>query len=269
MAQEHRPILAADLTQALRATAAPLAGWSVLDKGAGVPRLEAAYRWLVAGHQGSRYEVRVAYGAPAAMRRAGFTGPADTVQVFTVSHADGLRAAQFRLTSDVPWLSAPAVVTSQPRGTTIPIRYRPSLLTDPGVYVGTLTARNPTDSSAGSLFSVVSTVVIPYDLTARALADSGRSIGPGRVQRYFLRVPVARTSMRLTVSLRDADDEAVVQLYDPRGRPASGSPDSLVAVGYGKTARVVIEVPAEDVDAGVYELDVFNPGTAIDRCHRR
>ncbi len=261
MAQEHRPILAADLTQALRATATPLAGWSVLDQGAGVPRLEAAYRWLVAGHQGSRYEVRVAHGAPAAMRRGGFAGPADTVQVFTVWHADGLRAAQFRLTSDVPWLSAPALVTAQPRATTIQLGYRPSLLTAPGVYVGTITARNPTDSSAGSLFSVLNTVVIPYDLSARALADSGRPIGPGRVQRYFLRVPVAGTSMRLTVSLRDADHEAVVQLYDPRGRPASGSPDSLVAVGYGKAARVVIEVPAEDVEAGVYELDVFNPGT--------
>lgn len=261
LAQEHRPIHAADLIQAVRTTAAPLAGWSVLDQGAGVPRLEAAYRWLVAGHQGSRYEVRVAYGAPAAMRRAGFAGPADSVQVFTVSHADGLRAAQFRLTSDVPWLSAPPLVTSQPRGTTIQIGYRPALLTSPGVYVGTITARNPTDSSAGSLFTIVNTVVIPYDLSRRALVDSGRAIGPGRVQRYFLRVPVAGTSLRLTVSLRDADDEALVQLYDPLGRPASGSPDSLVEVGYGRTARVVIEVPAEDVEAGVYELDVFNPGT--------
>jgi subtilisin family serine protease len=261
MVQEHRPILAADLTQALRATATPLVGWNVLDQGAGVPRLEAAYRWLVAGHQGSRYEVRSASGMPAAMRRAGFTGPADTIQVFTVSHADGLRAAQFRLTSDVPWLSAPALVTAQPRATTIQIGYRPSLLTVPGVYVGTITARNPTDSSAGSLFSVVNTVVVPYDLSGRALADSGRSIGPGRVQRYFLRVPVAGTSLRLTVSLREADHEAVVQLYDPHGRPASANPDSLVVVGYGKAARVVIEIPAEDVEAGVYELVVFNPGT--------
>ena len=261
MAQEHRPILAADLTQALRATATPLVGWTVLDQGAGVPRLEAAYRWLVAGHQGSRYEVRVDNGMPAAMRRAGFRGPADTIQAFTVSPADGLRAAQFRLTSDVPWLSVPALVTAQPRATTIQIGYRPSLLTAPGVYVGTITARNPTDSSAGSLFTVVNTVVVPYDLSARALADSGRPIGPGRVQRYFLRVPVTGTSVRLTVSLGGAEDEAVVQLYDPRGRPASGSPDSLVAVGYGKAARVVIEIPAEDVEAGVYELDVFNPGT--------
>lgn len=261
LVQEHRPVHAADLMQALRATATPLAGWSVVDQGAGVPKVEAAYRWLVAGHQGSRYEIRSTSGTPAAMRRAGFTGPADTVQMFTVTHADGLRAAQFRLTSDVPWLTAPALVTSQPRTTTVPIGYRPSLLTLPGVYVGTITARNPTDTSAGPLFTVVNTVVLPYDLSVRPLADSGRIIGPGRVQRYFLRVPVAGTTMRTTVMLPESDDEALVQVYDPRGRPASGSSDSLVEVGYGKTPRALIEVPAEDVEAGVYELDVFNPGT--------
>lgn len=260
MVQEHHPVSAADLSQAVRATAVPQAGLSVLDQGAGVPKLEAAYRWLVAGHQGSRYEVRVAYGTPAAMRRSGFSGPADTVQVFTVSHADGLRAAQFRLTSDVPWLTVPALVTSQPRGTTIQVGYRPSLLTAAGVYVGTITARNPTDTSAGPLFTLVNTVVSPHDLAARPLADSSRAIGPGRVQRYFFRVPIAGMSLRLSVALRDVDDEALVQLYDPSGRPASGSSDSLVEVGYGRSDRALIEVPAEDVAAGVYEMDVWNAG---------
>jgi tripeptidyl-peptidase-2 len=262
MAQEHRPVLAADLIQALRATATRLAGWSVVDQGAGVPKIEAAYRWLVAGHQGSRYEVRAANGTPAALRRGGFTGPGDTVQVFTISHADGLRAAQFRLSSDVPWLSAPALVTSQPRGTTLSIGLRPSQLTLPGLYVGTITARNPTDTAAGPLFTIVNTVVIPYDLSGRPpLADSGRLIAPGGLQRYFLRVPVAGMSLRLSIALPEAGDEVLAQLYDPRGRPASGSSDSLVEIGYGKTSRALIEVPAEEVEMGVYELDVFNPGT--------
>lgn len=259
MAQEHHPVQAADLMQALRATAAPQSGWSVLDQGAGVPKLEAAYRWLVAGHQGSRYEIRVANGAPAALRRLGIAGAADTVQVFTVFHADGLRAAQFRLTSDVPWLSVLPIVTSQPRGTMIQVGYRPSLLAAPGLYVGTITARNPTDSSAGPLFTLVNTVVTPYDLSTHAVVDSGRMIAPGRVQRYFLRVPLAGTSLRLRVALRDADDDLLAQLYDPSGRPASGSSDSLVEIGYGKSGHALIEVPAEDVAAGAYELDVWNP----------
>lgn len=261
LAQENRRAPAADIMQALRATAAPLAGWTAVDAGLGVPRLEAAYRWLIAGHQGSRYVVRTAEGAPAALRREGFQRSGDTLQVFTVTHADGLRAAQFRLSSDVAWLSAPALVTSNARRTNITVGYRPALLPGPGVYVGTITARSPSDSVAGPLFTLVNTVVVPYDLAARPLEDTGRAVGAGRVQRYFLRSPVAGRTLRFRVSLGDVDQEALVQLYDPTGRPASADPDSLLQVGYGKSSSTVVEVPAEDMLPGVYELDVINPGT--------
>jgi hypothetical protein len=81
------------------------------------------------------------------------------------------------------------------------------------------------------------------------------------VQRYFLRSAVAGRSLRVRVSLGDIEQEALVQLYDPSGRPASADSDSLVQVGYGKSSSVVVEVPAEDMAPGVYELDVINPGT--------
>ncbi len=260
MVQEHRPVSAADILQSARATAVPLAGLTDLDQGNGVPKIETAYRWLAAGHQGSRYIVRTGDGAPAALRRDGFSGPGDTLQTFTVSHADGLRAAQFLLTSDAPWLTVPPVVTSQPRATMIPVRYRPGLMKAQGLYVATVTARSPTDSLAGALFAITSTVVVPQDLGARALVDTGRVIAPGRVQRYFLRAPVAGATLRVTASVADPDDGALIQLYDPRSHPVSGDPDSLVALGYGKAPTVTIEVPAEDMPAGVYELDVLNPG---------
>ena len=238
----------------------PLTGWTELDQGNGVPKIESAYRWLIAGHQGSRYVVRAENGAPAALRRGGFAGPGDTLQTFTVSHADGLRAAQFLLTSDAPWLTVPPVVTSLPRTTMIPVRYRAGLMTAQGLYVATVTARSPTDSLAGALFTITSTVVVPQDLGVRALVDTGRVIAPGRVQRYFLRAPAAGASLRVTASVADPDDGALIQLYDPSSHPVSGDPDSLVALGYGKAPTVTIEVPAEDMPAGVYELDVFNPG---------
>ncbi len=260
MVQEHRPVSAADILQATRSTAVPLGGLTDLDQGYGVPRIESAYRWLFAGHQGSRYVVRTADGTPAALRRGGFTGPGDTLQTFTVSHADGLRAAQFLLTSDAPWLTVPPVVTSQPRATMIPVRYRADLMKAQGLYVATVTARSPTDSLAGALFAITSTVVVPQDLAARSLVDTGRVIAPGRVQRYFLRAPVAGASLRITASVAEPNDGALIQVYDPSGHPVSGDPDSLVALGYGKAPSVTIEVPAEDMPAGVYELDVFNPG---------
>ncbi len=261
LAQENRRAPAADIMQAMRATAAPLVGWTTVDAGPGVPRLEAAYQWLIAGHQGSRYVVRTAEGAPAALRREGFARPSDTLQVFTVMHADGLRAAQFRLSSDAPWLSVPALVTSNARRTSITVGYRPALLPGPGVYVGTVTARNPSDSVSGPLFTLVNTVIVPHDLSTRPLEDVGRAVGAGRVQRYFLRSPVGGRSLRIRVALGNIDQEALVQLYDPSGRPASADPDSLVQVGYGKSSSVVVLVPAEDMSPGVYELDVINPGT--------
>lgn len=260
MSQEGRPVTAADLMQALRTTAVPLAGWSTVDQGAGVPKLEAAYRWLVAGHQGSRYIVRTTTGTPAALRRDGFASAGDTTDVFTVTHADGLRGAQFLLASDAAWLSVPPVVTSQARSTAIRVTYRPSLLPGPGVYVATVTGRTPTDSLAGERFRLVSTVIIPSDL-ARPLSDTAHVLGPGAVRRYFLRMPEA-TSFSYTVSVNDADDGILALLYDPDGRPATASADSLVLVGYGKVATATVVVPAEDVRPGVYELDLVNQGTS-------
>src|SRR5713101_348601 len=69
MQQEGRRVSAAEVTQALRASAVPFGGETVLDDGAGLPRLEAAYRWLLAGHQGSAYIVRTAGGASGAFLR--------------------------------------------------------------------------------------------------------------------------------------------------------------------------------------------------------
>jgi tripeptidyl-peptidase-2 len=261
MVQEGRAVTAADIMQALRATATPLRGWSVVDQGAGVPSLDSAYRWLLAGHQGSRYTVRTEAGASAALWREGFPAAGDSSELFTIRHVDGLRAAQFALTSDVPWATSLATVTAQPRSTTIQIGYRPALLMKPGVYVGTVTGRNPTDSLAGPLFTLTTSVIVPSELGARPVKDGGRVLVPAQVQRYFLRVPVGGASLRATLVLGDHDQDVLAQLYDPTGRPVSGNADSLVQVGFGKTATAVLEVPAEDLQAGVYELDVWNPGT--------
>src|SRR5438094_3091082 len=82
MAQEGRKVSAADIAQALRASAVPFRGESPIDDGAGQPRIDAAYRWLVGGHQGSAYVVRVPAGVSAAFHRDGLRDPGDTVQSF-------------------------------------------------------------------------------------------------------------------------------------------------------------------------------------------
>jgi subtilisin family serine protease len=258
LVQERRPIEAADVIQALRATAARLPGETRLDAGAGVPRLEAAYGWLRAGHQGSQYVVTAPGGRSAALRRAGYAGPADTLDRFRVRHAAGLRAAHFRLRSDAPWLVAPSEVVAGPAASEILLTHRPEALTAPGLYVGTVSAYNPSDTGAGPLFTLVSAVVVPHDLAGRPLAHEPPRLTAGRVQRYFLRAVRPGATLRVRVELPDSTREtAIVRLFEPGGQPARNSPGDVILGDSMGTATIVVR--AEDFLPGVYELDVLTP----------
>lgn len=260
MGQEQRHVTAADLIAALRATAAPLAGWTSLDDGAGAPRLEAAYRWLVAGHQGSRYEVRADADGSGAFRRNGLAGPGDTVARFRVEHVDGFRPARVELRDDAPWMSVPPVVSSDPRGIDIAVPMDPRRLTAPGVYVGTVTAAAPDDTLAGPVFRLQNTVVVPYDLGRSPLADTKRRIGPSQVHRYFLLVPNAGATLSIAVRGSGASDAASVHLYEPPGRPFRDG--SSAETGPDESPWAAFRVRGEDLVPGVYELDVTAPPLA-------
>ena len=259
LGQENRKASAAEIMQALRVSAHPLGAARVIDEGAGSPELDIAYQWLEAGHQGSRYGVRAANGVSAAFRRNGFASEQDTVETFTVRHLAGLRAAQFTLRSDVPWLSTDDTVDAAPRATQIPVTYRRSALTSPGVYVGTVTALNPHDPLAGPLFTLVNTVIVPVDLAAKVLFDERRTIAAAGVQRYFLRVSQPGATLRATVTLPDSQaQEATVRLYEPNGEPARSAPDDI-DIGEQQPGTATIVVRGEELVPGVYELDVVAP----------
>src|SRR5438876_721051 len=262
LVQEGRRPSAAEIVQALRVSAHPLNGARVIDEGAGVPVLEAAYQWLEAGHQGSRYEVRAADGVSAAFRRNGFAGNADSVETFTVRPETGLRAAVFALRSDVPWLSTEDSVQAGPRTTEIRVTYRRSALGAPGVYVGTVTAWNPHDTLAGPLFKLNNTVIVPIDLESKVFVDERRVVGPAAVQRYFLRVTPPGATLRATVTLPASQGhQATVRLYEPNGQPARAAPEDI-DLGREQRGTATIVVRAEDLIPGVYELDVFAPPLA-------
>ena len=262
LVQEGRRASGVEIVQALRVASRQFGGTRAIDEGAGVPALEAAYAWLVGGHQGSVYEVRASTGVSAAFRRNGFAGPQDSVETFTVRHLAGLRAAQFLLRADVPWLAVDDTIEAAPRATQIPVTYRRTGLVNPGVYVGTVTALNPRDITAGPLFTLVNTVIIPTDLATKPLFDERRTVAPSAVHRYFVRVPQADATLRLTVTVPDSQaQQATVRLYEPNGPPARSAPEDL-PIGLEDAGSAVITVRAEDVVAGVYELDVIAPPLA-------
>jgi len=258
MAQEGRRVSAAELVQALRVSARPFAGATIVDQGAGTPVLEAAYQWLKAGHQGSVYTVHAgSAGSSAAYRRDGVGS--DSGVTFTVRHVAGLRAAQFKLHSDAPWLTVPDSVDAEPRATDITVGYNRSALSAPGVYVGTVTAKNPSDTLAGPLFTLVNTVIVPHELAQRPLDDERRGLGPAAVRRYFVRAPEPGSTLRATVTLPDSQSQhATVRLYEPNGAPARSAPED-VEVGGEDPGTAVVTVRGEDMVPGVYELDVVAP----------
>ena len=258
MLQEGRKVSAAEVAQALRASAVPFAGATAIDEGAGVPHLDAAYRWLLSGHQGSEYVVRTDAGGSGAFRRSGLAGAGDTLQLFRVRHVAGLRAAQFLLRTSAAWLGAPALLPAGARETEIPVAYARSALAAPGVYVGTVTAWNPSDTLAGPLFALPNTVIVPYELAAKPLYDERRALGPAHVQRYFLRTPQPGATLVVRVTLPDsAEQRATVRLYEPNGQPFRDVEE--VQLGRTDPGTGGFVVRAEDLVPGVYELDVIAP----------
>src|SRR5216117_2451602 len=262
LTQEGRRATSADVVQALRMSGRQLSGARVIDDGAGMPVLETAYQWLEGGHQGSIYAVKASSGVTAAFRRNGFAGPEDSVETFTVRHIGGLRAAEFVLRANAPWLSVDDSVDAAPRATQIAVTYNRSALTAPGIYVGTVVALNPRDPIAGPLFTLVNTVIVPTDLTTNALFDERRAVGPGAVQRYFLRVPEDNATLRASVTLPDSlGQQVTVRLYEPNGAPARSAPDDI-EIGAQQPGTALITVRGEDIVPGVYELDVIAPPLA-------
>ena len=254
LAQEGRRVSAADVMQALRVSAQRFPGATIVDQGAGTPALEAAYQWLRAGHQGSVYAVAGQY------RREGLGS--DTTATFTVRHVAGLRAAQFALRADARWLTVPETMEAAPRVTAIPVTYNRAALAGPGIYVGAVTAHNPSDTLAGPLFTLVNTVIVPYELAAKPLFDERRGIAPAAVRRYFLRAPQPGATLRATVTLPDSQQHrATVRLYEPNGAPARSAPQDL-EVGGEEPGTAVVTVRSEDLVPGVYELDIVAPPLA-------
>ncbi len=258
-----QPRSAADVTQALRATASPLAGASTIDQGTGVPNVGAASRWLAAAHRAGRFRIRAQpdggnTGWTAAFRRSGLATPGDTLQRFTVESVAGQPFARVLLRPDAPWLAAPEAVDFDGAPATVTVRYDAGALQAPGRYVGTVWARPATDTVGGAVFGLVNTIVVPYELAAPL--TTRRSIPAGGAVSLYLRVPEDAGALVLRLTTRDPDRAASLYLFEPTGQPARTQASLEVGGQYGVDGHIV--VPSEDLAAGVWEAVVVAPPTA-------
>jgi tripeptidyl-peptidase II len=277
--QEGRATRAAQIGQALRASGRRFEGETPADQGAGMPMIEAAYRWLAAGHAAPRIEVRAlpvgppppagvfragqvapsgrVAGPTAAYRREGLASPADTVQSFRiVARPDADRPAAegavFRLASNAPWLRAvaPTVALDRNGAALVELRYDAAALARPGRYVAAVYGTPASDSTAGPLFALVNTVVVAD--TGEALAVSSRKAALGSAVRYYVRVPDGAAGLSVRAAVQDSATRALVFLFDPAGRPALGA--EKLELGSDAPARATGIVSANDVVPGVWEL---------------
>jgi tripeptidyl-peptidase II len=280
-AQEGRATRASQVVQALRASSRRFEGESPIDQGFGMPAIDAAYRWLAAGHVVPRVEVRaLPAGAPppagvfpsaavapsarvpgptAAFRRDGLASPADTMQPFRIvarpepgrPRPEGM---VFRLDAGVPWLrtTAPTVTLDRNGAALVEVRYDAAALARPGRHVGAVYGYAAGDSTAGPLFALVNTVIVAD--TGAALSVSSRKAAPGTAVRYYLRLPAGASGLSVRASVQDSAAAAMVYLFDPAGRPARGM--EKLEVGGESPARAAGTITANDVAPGVWELVV-------------
>jgi subtilisin family serine protease len=261
MAQNSRTPRAADIKQALIATALPVRGATAIDVGSGIPRVGAAYDWLMAGHQAGTYIVRAmpdggnSSTMDAAYRRFGFASAADTVQRFVVTSVAGQPAARFTLKSDQPWLRAPKSLELAGNPATVTVSYAANRLRTPGLYVASVWATPTSDTLSGPAFRLTNTIVVPYRLDEPFV--EGRDLGPGRIRRYFFEVPEDAGGLAVELELRYPTQRGSLYLFEPNGQPFRDA--SSKDVGGSDSTKATILVRGEDLVAGVYEAVVVAP----------
>lgn len=260
LAQRGRRARAIDLKRAVLATARPVPGASPVDAGHGVLDLPAAYGWLQASHQSSRYLVRslpdggnTSHGS-GAYRRAGLASPGDTIQRFLVTPLGGQAAARLMLATDADWLRAPSWLELSGTPATVEVRYDAARLREPGLYVGTVWVRQASDTLAGPAFTLTSTVVVPRRLE-QPFEERG-TLRQGDLARYYFAVPPDAGGLAATIEI-GGGAKGSLYLFEPTGQPHRGG--GRIEVGGTEPRRGALVVRAGDVVPGVYEAVVVAP----------
>ncbi|MGH7628555.1 MAG: S8 family serine peptidase [Gemmatimonadales bacterium] len=251
--QSRRTLDARTIRHALMVTARPTHDAPFIEEGTGQPDIEAAWRWLEGSRSAPEVETRVPRrrGQTAAFRPRGLASAADTVQRFELVRPGDAAPATFTLRSTAPWLLAPRTVAAGPGVTVVTLRYRATLLRQPGVHTATVSGWTA-DTMAGPSFRLVNTVVVPHRAVSAELARSAR-LEPGGVQRAFLAADSARP-FAVRIGTWSSLQGAMAALHEPGGMPFRDGGQRQAGADSG---AATFRVDGRDVIAGVYEADAI------------
>ena len=247
-ASQHRLVLLEDVRRALMGSARPVPAATFLDMGAGVPDAEAAWGILRAASAPGDFQVSIP-GRPGAT--AAFAiGSADTLVRFRLVRTRGTEPVDAVLSSDVPWLRAPATVRLASSEQELTLVQHPP--TTSGVHVGTVTATLP--GVSGPLFHLVSTVVTPAAERATAIRSIPALPSGGEAHVVFAADSGRPFTVRIATVKRG--ETVIAALHQPGGAPNLG--DNGIP-GAADSAAAVFDVDGRDARAGYYEAVAVAP----------
>jgi hypothetical protein len=251
-----RVVRRATVAQALRVSARPIAGASVLDQGVGIPDLVAAAQWLEAhegvpvlqaSHAGRRGRAAVLIDTPDGHGRG----------EVTIRRVDGTEALPVRLRVDVPWASieGPTTRVADATGFTVQVRVALDSVAAAGIRIGALVVEHAEDEGLGPL------LVVPVTVRQALPAAGGGSAVVTAVAGSAGRVPfLADTGLGLRIEIATMAPEqlAIAALHEPGGQPFRDG--SVTAAGF-RDGAALFEVDAGDVVDGMYEVIMVAPPT--------
>lgn len=248
-AREGYQLSAAAWRQAVLAAARPLAGYELVEQGYGL--LDAARTWQEIRRLGEQERglpggAERGTGASSRVRVSGYLDPGVCVTARGYPYAEvegGVYARHFRpglveayavnegtepldlrLRASASWLrpGRERLLLLPWEGRRFPIAYR--LPSTPGLHAALLTG----EAGSWPQFRFLSTVVVPYSLGVDEVGDpaplsrrQSGSLGPGKWQRSFYRVPPGATRLQVKVQVPRGDwgylGRVRVHLYSPDG----------------------------------------------------
>ncbi|GMV40454.1 MAG: serine protease [Myxococcales bacterium] len=265
--------------RALRYAGRPLPGYTALDQGGGLVDLPAAVALAERLAQSDEAQRVLAWrakttcptcggeGPGAYWRAGGFVPPERELLTATLtpilSAPEGTTKARrqelvaaFDVTSDVPWLQVRSGTVYARGDGAVTVRYslRPDRLEEPGLHVGRL--RGVADGAPAPAFELLATVVTPhvFERGNQWSKSFSGSLSPGELDRTFLLVPSAASTLFLDLKLTKGANVVAAHVYTPEGRLHT-SDDATAA----RTGRLSLRVDQADLRPGIWEVVLVAP----------
>lgn len=277
------PIKGALLKRALKNSASLLPYYSFIEQGRGVPNVPRAFEILKQYHKRNENNILLDYeintecpsypdqqASVAYWRTGGYFPPKTDPQFFYVNaiFPNSLNADQkaaffrsFELQASHDWLKPDRKFTfiKGESQALIEVVYEADKLRKPGVYTGKITAHLKGDAkkSANTEFELLNTIIIPHQFHALNSYEKkflNQKLSPGDIQRIFVLVPPAASTMQLEIqAVKNKWCAVNTYIFDPEGHRFS----VLEKVTSQKENKIIKTIPKDDLQEGIWEIVTY------------